>query len=270
MKLPALAVALLLVAGPTLAIADDLDDALAALKKAEPSKDPAKIKQLAAVLHAAALKLEAPAPADVTDKEAYNERAAYAKESDAYGEYALFALAVQSQPAVALDLISALEKQNPKSRYLDEPGLLSIQADNALTKNQPDRALALANRLIAAANRKAPEGVSAADWENQRNSALSRGYWIAGVIQGQKNLYKDADRNLRAALPLIKGNNAMMGPALYFLGWADYNIAKATLNKAKMIEAAKFMQDAANIAGPYQDQAYKNAFQIKTEAERMR
>ena len=96
MKISALGVALLLLSGPTLAVADELDDALAALKQAEPSKDAAKIKQLAAALHAAAVKLQAPAPADVADKEAYDARAAYAKELDAYSEYALFALASQS------------------------------------------------------------------------------------------------------------------------------------------------------------------------------
>ncbi|MBZ5580003.1 MAG: hypothetical protein LAP40_25880 [Acidobacteriia bacterium] len=270
MKLSALGVALALIAGPTLAVADDLDDALAALKQAEPSKDPVKIKELVAALHAVALKTEAPPTPDVTDKDAYDARAKYAKEVDTRGEYALFALAAGSAPATALDLIAALEKQNPKSQYLDEPEILAFQADSALSKNQLDRALGFANRLIAAGNRKAPEGEAAASWETRRNTALSRGYWTAGVIQGQKQLFKDADRNLRAALPLIKGNNAMMGPALFFLGVANYNIAKITLNKAKMQEAAKFSQECAAIAGPYQDQAYKNALNIKKEADAMR
>lgn len=266
MKLFALSVVLCLIAGS--AVADDMDDALAALKQAEPSKDAAKIKQLAAAVHAAALKLEALPPADVPDKDAYEARAKYAKEVDGYSEYALFALAVQAPGPTALDLIATLEKQNSKSQYLEAPEILMIQADNALTRNQLDRALAFANRLIA--NRKAPEGVSAADWETRRNAALGRGYWIAGVVQGEKNLYKDADRNLRAALPLIKGNNAMMGPALFYLGVANYNIGKATLNKAKMLEGAKFSQDSAAIQGPYQDRAYRNALSIKTEAAQMR
>jgi len=270
MKISALGVALLLLSGPTLAVADELDDALAALKQAEPSKDAAKIKQLAAALHAAAVKLQAPAPADVADKEAYDARAAYAKELDAYSEYALFALASQSPTAQALDLVATLEKQNPKSKYLDEPEILTVEADSALSRNQLDRALGLANRLIAVGTRKAPEGASAESWETRRNAALSRGYWMAGVIQAQKNLFKDADRNLRAALPLIKGNNAMLGPALFFLGVTDYNLGKMTLNKAKLVEAAKFSQDSAAIQGPYQDQAYKNALQIKSEADKMR
>ena len=269
MKLYALSVALLLIGGPVTVLADDLDDALAALKQAEGSKDAAKVKELAAAAHATAQKWQAPPPADA-DKESYEARARYAKDVDTYSEYALYAVAIQSPTATALDLIAALEKQNPKSQYLDEPEVLIMQANNALGRKQPDRALTLANRLIAVGNKKAPEGVSAADWDKRKSTALGQGYWIAGVIQGERNRFSDADRNLRAALPYIKGNNAMMGPALFYLGVANYNLGRMTLNKAKMLEAAKFSQDAAAIQGPYQDQAYKNSMLIKTEAEKMR
>jgi len=270
MKLYQVGVALLLVAGPTLAVADDLDDSMAAMKQAASSKDAAKIKDLAAKAHAVALKWEAPPGADVADKDAYQARAAYAKEVDEYSEYSLYALSTESTPAVALDLIAALEKQNPKSKYLDEPSVLMALADNALTHKQTDRALALSRRLVAVGERKAPEGVPEADWEKEKTTAVGRGYWISGVIHGERNQYKDADKDLRAALPLIKSNNAMMAPALFYLGTANYYIAKATLNKARMMEAAKFSQDAAAIPGPYQEQAYKNALQIKSEAAGMR
>src|SRR5215472_17889012 len=98
MKPFALSVVLCLIAGS--AMADDMDDAMAALKQAEPSKDPAKIKQLAAAVHAAAQKMQTP-PADNSDKEGFEARVAYAKEQDTYSEYALFALASQlrGQPA---------------------------------------------------------------------------------------------------------------------------------------------------------------------------
>lgn len=270
MRISALSVALVLIAGTSVAFADDLEDAVSALKQAESSKDPAKVKQLAATVHATAQKMETP-PADNSDKEGFEARAAYAKEQDTYSEYALFALATQTrgQPAVALDLISTLEKQNPKSKYLDEPESLEIQTENALSRKQNDRALGYANRLIAAGNRK-PEAGAGADWETRKNAALAQGYWTAGVIQADKGMLKDADRNLRAALPLIKGNNGMAGPALFYLGIVNFKIGQATLNKAKMLEAIKFSQDAAAIPGPQQEQASKNAYNIKIEADKMR
>lgn len=271
MRLFALGVGLLLLGG-TLAVADDLDDAVDGLKKAEASKDAAKVKQEAAAVHAAAQKLQAPPGADVSDKDAYAERAKYAKEQDTYAEYALFATALQlrGQGATAMDLLSTLEKQNPKSQYLEEPEALEIETENALARKQNDRALGYANRLIAAANRKPPEGVSAADWEARKNAALAQGHWTAGVIEAEKEQLANADKNLRAALPLIKGNNGMLGPALFYLGLVNYKIAKATLNKPKMLEAAKFSQDAAAIPGPQQQQAYTNAMNIRKEAEQMR
>jgi len=264
MRLFALGVGLLLLGG-TLAVADDLDDAVDGLKKAEASKDVAKVKQQAAAVHAAAQKLQAPGSDD-------KERADYAKEQDTYAEYALFALAAQmrAQGATAMDLLTTLEKQNPKSKYLDEPEALEIETENALARKQSDRALSYANRLIASANRKPPEGESASDWEARKNAALGQGHWTAGVIEAEKEQLANADRNLRAALPLIKGNSGMMGPALFYLGVVNYKIAKATLNKAKMLEAVKFSQDAANIPGPQQSQAYTNAMNIKKEADQMR
>lgn len=270
MKLSVVCVALLSLSIPSLVTADELDDAYTGLKQAVASKDAAKVKQLAAAAHTAALKWQAPPPADVTDKDAYTQRAQYAEEVETYSQYALYSVAVQSPAATGADLLNTLEKLYPKSKYLNEPAALTIQADYALSRKDTGRALTLANKLIALGNQKAPEGVAPAAWENERNNAVARGHWIAGVVQGEKQQYRDADRNLRAALPAIKGNNAMMAPALFYLGVANYNLAHVLLSKAKMQEAAKFSEQCAAIPGPYQEQAYRNSMTMKAEADRMR
>lgn len=271
MKIAVLTTALALATGvsflPTSLRADDLDDALAALKQAEPSKDAAKVKELAAAAHATAKKYEGPAPADA-DKESYEARQRYAKDVDHYSEYALYALATQkrSEPKVADDLINTLQQQNPKSEYLELPDALLIQAESALSRQQTDRAVGLANRAIAATGKKPPEGTSTAEWEPMKG----RAYFIIGFSACQHNKYAEADRNLRAALPLIKGDNGMLGPSLFCLGVANYNLANLTASKAKMTEAAKFSEQAAAIPGPTQDQAYKNSIAMKQAADRMR
>jgi hypothetical protein len=256
---------------PTRLLADDLDDALAALKQAEPSKDAAKIKELAVAAHAVAKKYEGPPPADA-DKEAYAARAGYAKDVDHYSEYALYALAIQMRgdPKGATDLITTLEQQNPKSDYLEMPEALAIEADIAVSRKQTDRAIAIANRMIAAANRKPPDGTSAADWERTKGITLGQAYFVIGTSNCERNKFVDSDKALRAALPYIKGNNAMMGPALFCLGVDNYNLANLTNSKAKMLEAAKFSDEAAAIPGPTQDQAYKNSIAMKQAADRMR
>jgi hypothetical protein len=275
MKTAVLSTAFVLAAGalllPTRMLADDLDDALAALKQAEASKDAAKTKELAAAAHNLAKKYEAPPPADA-DKESYEARARYAKDVDHYSEYALYAVATQSRGNVktAEDLINTLEQQNPKSEYLDMPEAILIQVDSAVSRNQTDRAVTLANRLIAAVNRKPPEGTSAADWEKTKNAALGEAHFIIGFTECQRNKFPDADRNLRAALPLIKGDNGRMGPALLCLGVVNANLAQLTNNKLRMLEASKFSEQAAAIPGPTQDQAYKNSIAQRAAAERMR
>ena len=75
---------------------------------------------------------------------------------------------------------------------------------------------------------------------------------------------------LRAALPMIKDNPGMNGAALFYLGVANFELGKMTLNKARVLEAAKFSEQAAAIPGPLAQQAWKNAQIIKTEAGKMR
>ncbi|MCX6627508.1 MAG: hypothetical protein NTW28_07760 [Candidatus Solibacter sp.] len=243
------------------------------------------------------------APQDAEEKKAWQERVTYAKNAQSYVDSALSGTALQSEPEVLIDLLSTLEGLNPKSKYLDEAygsyllalnksgaaakipavaekalasfpeneDLLLYMTDAAMTKKQADRALVYANRLTASLSKHAkPEGVSAADWERKRNASLGHGYYVAGVISADKGVWVAADKNLRAAVPLIQGQPTMLGPALYFLGVANYQLAKMTMNKPKMIEAVKFSEQAMAIQGPYQSQAQKNAFIMKDEAAKMR
>lgn len=306
MKLTALRMAAFLLAGPVLVAlaADDLETAYQQLKDAQAKADAVQVKKLAAEVHELACEVIAtPAPQSAEDKEAWAAHVENAKSADLFSEYSLFATAIQSQPATLVDLISTLEQQNPKSKYLNEaygsylaalvktgasakvPGvaekalpnfpenedLLVLMTNTAMSRKQSDRALAYANRLVAALNKHSrPDGVSAADWERKKGLALAQGYWTAGVISGEKGQYMVADKNLRAALPLIKGNDAMMGPALFYLGMANYQIGKMTMAKARIVEGARFSEQAAAIQGPYMDQARHNALVMKAEADKMR
>jgi hypothetical protein len=226
-----------------------------------------------------------------------------ARNADLFSEYALYTTGVQSEPATLVDLISTLENQNPKSRYLDDAygpylvalsrsggaakigsvaeralpnfpeneDLLLVTLDTAMNRKQSDRALTYANRLIAAVNKHPrPPAVPAADWERKRTLALAQGYWTAGVVYGEKGQSVAADRALRSALPLIKGNGAMLGPALFYLGMANYQIGKMTLSKARVLDGARFSEECAAMDTTYADQARHNALVMKSEAERMR
>ncbi len=302
MKFPAFLVVLLL-AGHA-AAEGSLEGTLQGLKDAVASKNTTQVKKLA--IEAFPLVSEAlaePAPREAGAKPAWDSRIAYAKSVQSYAEYALFATAVASPPATLVDLIATLERQNPKSSYLDaaygpylvalnqtgaaskttavtekalanfpqNEDLLLVALDATASRKQNDRALTYANRLVAALSKHPkPEGMTAAQWERKRNAGLGRGYWVAGVIYGERGQYQAADKNLRAALPLIQGDAAMLGPALFHLGMANYHLGKMTLSKARVLEGSRFSEQCAAISGPYTEQARHNALVMKAEAAQMR
>jgi hypothetical protein len=295
--------ALLLTTGSA-AAATDLDSSYQSLQEAVAKKDAQLVKKLGAETAVAARQAaceEEPAAAD--EKDAWKHRVAYANEIESYTEYALYAVAVQSEPAGMIDLMSALEAQNPKSKYLDQgygaylvalarnkedakvvplaekavanfpqnPDLLLVLAESAMSHKQNDRALSLANRLVSAAGKRAkPDAVPAVDWERSRTTWLGHGYWIAGTVSADKQLYAAADKSLRAAMPLIKGDDYRTGVALFYLGVVNYQVGKATLDKKRILEAAQFSDEAAKINTPVAHQAWLNAQNMKTEAAKMR
>ena len=293
-----------LMSGGTVNTPQDLDKSLESLKDAGANGDPAQVKALATQTYDLAKGVIAtPAPANAADKKDWADQVDYAKSIELQADYVIYTRAIQGPAAVTVDLFSTLEQLNPASKYLDlgygsyfyalrETGAaakiptiaehavahfpandaaLLVLADSAMTRKQPDRAIAYADRLVAALNRKAkPEGESEAEWTRTKDTELGHGYWVAGLLRCEKGQYYQANENLRAALPLIKGSDAMMAPALFYLGLANYQLGKQTLNRAQIREAAKFSEQAAGYKGPLQDQAQHNALVMRQEADSMR
>jgi len=290
-------------AGSLLAVADDLEYSYQSLQEAVAKKDIAQVKKLAADTSAIARKVIAePAPTDPAEKKAWTQRVAHAKEVDTYTEYALYSTAVSAPPETLIDLITTLEAQNPKSKYLEggylpyftalsttgaaakipelaqkalailpnDEDLLLVVMDAAYSKGNRAQAAVYAERLIAAlAKHPKPDTIAAADWERKRGIALGRAYWTAGVVHYEKQQFYQADQDLRAALPFIKGIDAMLGPALFDLGVANYNLGKQFLKPAQIREGASFSEQAAKIPGPHAQQAWTNSHLMKAEADKL-
>jgi tetratricopeptide (TPR) repeat protein len=292
MKLLTLSLAAILSASLLPAAPFDIESSLGDLKSAVEKKDPATVKKLATELSTEARGAAAEAaPADAAEKEAWQSRIDRAKEVDLYAEYALYATAVQSEPAVMVDLLATLEQQNPKSKYLEDayrayfaaltksgsaakipavaekalvnwpgnPDILYVLADSAYRAKKYDRAATLANRLIAAAGKKGTPGV------------LGSAYFISGMSYYLENNFVNADKTLRASLTYLKGGDeATLATALYGLCVSNYQIGRQSLSKATMLEGANFCDQAAKLKSPVAQQAWTNAHMIRTEAERKR
>lgn len=303
MRIPVLGVAVILFAGALAGVADDLTTSYNNLKEALTSKDAALVKKLAVETNAQARQVAATAePGDAAERDALAKRKAFAGEVESYTEYALFAVAVESQGPVLIDLIGTLEGLNPKSKYLDDAyaayfaamhqmkesakipdaaekaivnfpnneDLLLVLADHMLSHRQTAQAGAYAERLLGVMARHAkPETISAGDWERKRALALGRGYWIAGLAHGEKNEHFQCDRDFKAAMPYIKDNPQMLAPALFYLGVSNYYLGRSAMNHAQILEGSKYSEQCSKIPGPYQRQAWTNAHLMKTEADKL-
>ena len=304
MKSFALILAAFLIAGPTAAVSADLEETYNQLKEAAPQKDPATVKKLAVSLFDYTTPgLATPAPADAAEKEDWSKRIAYYHDIQTFAEYTLYSTAVQATPEACLDLLKTLEQVSPKSKYMDlaypmyfqaltktgaadkipavaesalknlpeNEDLLAVLAETAYMKKDSAKALAYAEKVTTVLNKHAkPEEMSEADWQRKRGAALGRAYFIAGVIYAEKQLHAQTNRNLRAALPYISGNDSMMAPALFYLGVANYQLGTMTNTKSQVLEGAKYSEQAAAIKGDYSAQAWRNAQAMKDAAAKMR
>ena len=130
----------------------------------------------------------------------------------------------------------------------------------------PGASLTAANKLVAVMRTKAkPEGTPDADWDKKKSSMTGAGYYFAGVVSASQQRWADADRNLKAALPLIGGQPAMAGPAYFYLGFANYQLGKVTQDKARMLTGIKYIDQSAGMGGPMQAQAATNSAAMKRE-----
>jgi hypothetical protein len=276
--------------------AADLKDTYGSLKDAFEKKDYAQVKTLAAETAKEARDLAKEAqPSDAGQMDAWKGRQQFAKEAEEYAEYALAVSASQaSDPAITIELTDALIAQDPKSDQIDTAApqylaalskqgaakaaagankILAGRPENeyaldAVARNwsSPGPALAAANKLVGViGKKKKPESMSEADWQKTRNDMLGSAYVSAGVLQAGASRWADADRNLKAALPLVGGNSTMLSYAYYYLGVSNYQMGKLTADKSKMLTGIQYTEKAVSTGGPMQGQASNNAQIMKRE-----
>ena len=256
------------------------------LQKAVTDKDAAQVKKLAAETSAAARAIIAsPAPEAAAEKETWTTQVAFAKEVDAYTESALYTIAVAAKPEETVELFALLEQLNPKSKYLDDgygyyvaclqrtggsakaltaaskglanfpsnEDLLTMLAESALAGRRYDQAITYGDRLVAAATK------------HNKPAVTGTGYYIAGVARFFKNQYPPADKSLRAALPYLSGDQKAC--ALLYLGVANFNLGKATMNKGLMMQGANYSEQSAAMKSPCQADASRQAPAMKVAAK---
>lgn len=271
---------------------DDPEAALQCLKAAEVKKDLPLIKKYSAMASAAARKMaSAPQPKEADEVTAWKNEVDYAKQVDAYTEYALYRVALESRdPKVVIEFANQVRERNPKGEYaaklvqplfvayrqagdtakavaLAEPilatdqsneDMLLVVADSYMQqKKEPEKVHAYAAKIVELmAQKPKPEGVSDADWTTRKNLVTGIGHYLNGKLYYNETNFAKADQSLRSALPLV---DASMKPeVLYLLGFANYKLDKPQ-------EAANYYKECAALKSGFQATAAKNLLGLKNQ-----
>jgi hypothetical protein len=98
-----------------------------------------------------------------------------------------------------------------------------------------------------------PEEISDADWQKKKTTLLGLAYWMQGLSYNGNKQFSQADKALRQALPLVKGDNQLELVVLFQLGVADFQLGKASKNRAMMWDT--FSKQSAAVKSPVQTDA---------------
>jgi len=273
---------------------EDLETSLATLKAAEAKKDPDLVKKWSNTTGQIAQKaIASPQPKDEDEVEGWKKSVDYAKQVNTYSEYALYATALQTtDPRKKADLIETLEQRNPQSQYLaqvkpllflayrqagDNPkaiaiaekiletdqtneDMLLVVADSYLQQGKDqDKVISYSTKLIEVMNTKPkPEAMSDADWENRKKTVGGLGHYMLGKQYFNQKKYGPADKELRAALPLVESNADLKPEVLFLLGFSNYKMENIP-------DALRFNQQCAAIKSRFQAQAAKNVTVIRSQ-----
>ena len=260
----------------------DLDSAYKELKAAVEEKKDGDVIKKSAVETSKLVKALLKAPPDA-DAEVQKSRIEFAKEVDAYADYALSTAALTAtDKAKVIEMRDALAQQSPDSKYLpglNAPYLAALEATGNQKKELPFAEKAIAKDpnneallvILADGYFSRKSWAQAANYgsklasTSKRPALVGRGYYVAG--QSYAALHKDmqADKALRAALPNIKSEPALYAPTLFQLGVSDYNVAKLTHDRVMLKDAIRFSEECSKMNNAVAGQAANNAFLMKKE-----
>jgi tetratricopeptide (TPR) repeat protein len=142
-----------------------------------------------------------------------------------------------------------------------EDALLIIAESYQDSQMDPQKLTGYANRLLMVMTRKAkPVEMTDDEWAKKKARLTGASYWMIGSALLQQKRYGAGDKSIRTALPYLKGDARLMSAALFYLGWANYQMHNFP-------EAIRFNQQCMALKGPYQEKAAKNLEVIRAETD---
>ncbi len=250
--------------------------------------------------HEAASAMDSAQQPEEVESEAWEAERTYARQVAQYAYYVHLLKALESTDASEVAAYAAaLKALNPDSEYL--PAILERQfvvgraanardvavpaaetltamdkgSDETLlylasvyleTKQNQDKIVPFTDAALEKLKTKTPpEGTDEAEFKKQKDLSTGLAHWVQGLHHATGNRWAQANRSLRAALPLIGGNAAMQAAAYFYLGVANFEIGKRSKDHKEIIDAVKFTELCTKISGPYQAQARQNLAAIRSQ-----
>jgi hypothetical protein len=263
-------------------VPDDLEVAYLTIQALEGKGDaPGLIALVEKTNVLAAKAASAPKPADAEQAESWKRDAAFAAQVKQFNEHALYATAVKAAtPQAKIQLLDALRKNYPGGQFdksLDPIYFYAYQQVGDDAKMLAAAEAALANDptnetylyRIAESNtdpakgklddvqkdaqkildtlpaKPKPEGVADDAWNTQKNTYLGLAHSLMGRSLANQGKCPAAVKELQAASSALKGNDPVLAPVYFFLGFCS-----ARMERPK--DAVTYFGLASKIPGPYQ------------------
>jgi tetratricopeptide (TPR) repeat protein len=274
---------------------DDLDAAHHNLKAAEAKNDPDLIRKWSDRTSQMARKVVAsPQPSKPGEVADWKTSVDFARQLDTYTEYALYAGAVKAaDPRKRIELAEAIEARNPSSQFVamvaeirfnaymqlgdtakalafaektletrqDNEDMLAFVANQYVEeKRDPDKVIAYSARVVELMNTKPkPDGVNEADWARKRKMLSGLAHFMSGSTLFDQGKLPQADQDLRAAIPLVEGNDRLEAATLFYAGMTSYSMKN-------LPDALAFNRQCAAIESPFQAKAAENVRAITSQS----
>jgi len=240
--------------------------------------------------------LAATTPKPGEEPNEFKHRVEFAKQANQYAEYVFYTVASQTAPKDRPPVLDAFRQRFPQSKYLQaaestgtettrvvlngEAGLAAIDkalaegkaddemvlmAANYYLQRSPERAMHYCQRLLQIVNGPKPASVPDGDWPRRRSIAMGQAYWMMGMINSSAEDYASADRNLRAALGYIRGDEQKTAAALFHLGYANFRLAASSSDKTRVQDAIRYTEACIKMNTNIKAAAVRNLDLIKRQ-----
>jgi hypothetical protein len=278
--------------------AEEVSASFNCLKAAEGKEDVELMRKWADLTAQVARKAkQSKQPDDPDDVADWKQKVSFAKEVEQYTEYAIYHAALLAKDGkLKARLIENLEQKNPTSEYLAqlrtsqttvirqvdvEEAVAAAEADfrkglanedsmmMAATylmqrRRDPEKVINFSSKVVEILNSKPkPAEINDAEWDRKKRTMLGTSYWMMGLLYSTSERYHNADKALRAALPLLR-NSDMVAGALYHLGYVNYRLAEAG-ERIRIHDAVKYTSDCMAINSAVQQQCTDNLKSMKAE-----